>query len=56
MGQHIVGTYIKPRTLNYVESYSFIFRLSGTYYLGCDSIFTDNTLTAIGKVVITRIG
>lgn len=56
MGQHIVGTYIKPRTLNYVESYSFIFRLSGVYYLGCDSTFADNTLTAIGNVVITRIG
>jgi hypothetical protein len=53
-----IGTYDKPLTGEYVESTSGIYRFTGAtnYFLICDSLFTLSTLSAIGNVIITRIG
>jgi hypothetical protein len=53
-----IGTYDKPLTGEYVESTSGIYRFTGAtnYFLICDSLFTLSTLSAVGNVIITRIG
>lgn len=53
-----IGTYDKPLAGEYVESTSGIYRFTGAtnYFLICDSLFTLSTLSAIGNVIITRIG
>ena len=56
--QSRIGTYDMPASSDYVESFSGIYRFTGTsnYFLICDSLFTLSTLSANGNVVITRIG
>jgi len=53
-----IGTYDMPLTGEYVDSTSGIYRFTGAtnYNLVCDSLFTLSTLSAIGNVIITRIG